>query len=82
MKNDRSAVPETVYAWMKSHADGDGFVSTSSRKMQTELGVPNRTVSSALARLERQGRVFLLCRGNQDSPPRYAVKELAADYDE
>jgi predicted transcriptional regulator len=65
-------MPE-ILNWLAAHADEDGFITISTKRIATELKRPRSTVQHALKRAEDTGVVV------QFSPGRYAVVHLAQD---
>lgn len=51
---------EQIYSWLKSQADGDGMVLATSMDMARSLNRPKSTVTCALQRLQKRGRICLL----------------------
>jgi len=67
---------ERIYRLLVSKADGDGFVDVSALRLAMEVKVPARTISGALSRLEKRGRIAMIDIG------RYVVVSLAEESDQ
>lgn len=83
MNLQRTILKDVVYAWMLAHADDDGFLDMCARSLAVKLDKPSRTVHKALAKLEREGRICLLSKGNLNDSggnmPRWVVVEKMQD---
>lgn len=69
MRSDPTS--ETIYNYLKERADEDGFVVAGAPSIAQGINRPTTTVSNALGRLQRRGKIAMLSYGQ------YAVMEIA-----